>query len=278
MVKTRLTTEQQALVEAWTLEGITPAEQAKRLGLPVSRICATRRRVLRGGQAPKTPRQPWQTWTARDVDRLISLVEQGCSYSQIARRMKRTEVSIKLKCKRLGIRITTTNATMSARDVAEQLGIPCSKTVSRWIRRGWLKAKDAGTPPRVLWRISWDDLTRFLENPAYWVAWHPERIPDLALREWAQELRAGEERLLTHTEVAKRVGVGRDTVGDWLYKGELPYVRNGNSNRLVPESALADFVPPCERKYKIFRDPDWPTDGWQLIRREAGITLYRRAA
>jgi excisionase family DNA binding protein len=188
--------------------------------------------------------------------------------------MKRTEVSIKLKCKRSGVRVTTTNATMSARDVAEQLGIPCSKTVSLWIRRGWLKARDAGTPPRVLWRITWEDLTAFLENPAHWIAWRPERIPDLALREWAQELRASEERLLTHTEIAKRVGVGRDTVGNWLYEGELPYVRYGN--RFVPESALEGFVPPCERK--AFRDPDWPAGELVLLRRVPGATFYRRAA
>jgi hypothetical protein len=68
--------------------------------------------------------------------------------------MKRTEVSIKLMAKRLGVRITTTNARLSARDVADQLGMPCSKTVSRWIRWGWLKANDAGTPPRMLWRGS----------------------------------------------------------------------------------------------------------------------------
>lgn len=274
MSKTRLTPEQQALVETWTRGGITPAEQARRLGLPVTRIAATRKRVLHEGQAPKTPRQPWRTWSTKEIDQLINLVEQGYSYEQIARRMKRTEVSIKLKAKRLGIHITTTNATLSARDVAAQLGIGCGKTVSLWIRRGWLKAKNAGAPPRVLWRISWEDLTSFMENPAHWVAWRPERIPDLALREWAQELRANEERLLTHTEVATRVGVGRNTVGTWLYEGELPYVRYGN--RFVPESALDDFVPPCERK--AYRDPDWPTDGWRLVARGQGITLYRRAA
>lgn len=244
MSKSRLTAEQQALVEAWTLEGVSPAEQAKRLGLPVTRIAATRRRVLREGQAPNKPRQPWRTWSAKDTDKLINLVEQGFSYTQIARRMKRTEVSIKLKAKRLGVRITTTNATLSARDVAEQLGLGCGKTVSRWIRLGWLKARDAGHK-RPLWRVQWEDLTTFMENPDYWIAWRPERIGDLALREWAQELRAGEERLLTHSEIARRVGVGRDTVGNWLYQGELPYVRYGN--RFVPESALDGWVPPCER-------------------------------
>lgn len=267
MSTTRLTLEQQTLVEAWTREGIAPSEQARRLGLPVSRIAATRRRVLRAGQAPCTPRQPWKTWTAKETDQLINLVEQGNGYSMIARRLKRTETSIKLRCKRIGVRITTTNATLSARDVAQQLGIRCSKTVSGWIRRGWLSARNAGRGNRSLWRVNWDDLTAFLENPAYWVAWRPERISDLALREWTQELRANEDRLLTHTEIAKRVGVGRDTIGNWLYQGELPYVRYGN--RLVPESALDGFVPPCERKAYRESHPAFARIG-QLAARQQG--------
>lgn len=245
MSAVRLTPDQQALVEAWTCLGIGPAEQPRRLGLPASRIARTRRKLLRSGQASHTPRQPWRYWTARETDQLINLVEQGYGYAAIAKRLRRTETAVVQRAKRIGVQITTTNATLSALDVAAHLGIPCSKVVSGWIRRGWLKARGAGTPPRVLWRITWEDLTAFLENEAYWIAWRPDRIPDLALREWAQELRAKEERLLSQSDVARRYHVTVKAVGQWIDKGWLPAVRYGN--RRVPASALDGFVPPCMR-------------------------------
>lgn len=274
MSYTRLTPDQQYRIEAWTLEGIGPAEQARRLGLPVSRIECTRRKLLRGGQAPKKPRQPWRYWTTKETDQLIDLVEQGYSYAQIAKRLKRTETSVKLRAKRIGVRVTTTNATMSCRDVASHLGIPCSKAVSGWIRRGWLKARDAGKAPRILWRITWDDLTAFLENPAHWVAWRGDRIPDLALREWALELRAGEERLLSQSDVARRYHVTIEAVGQWIYKGWLPSVRYGN--RRVPASALDGWIAPIDRKAPMGQH--WPADGFEPVCRAAGAVFYRRAA
>lgn len=274
MSTTRLAPEQIALVTTWTAEGVGPAEQARRLGLPVTRIAATRRKLVCEGQAPRTPRQPWRSWSAKETDKLIQLVEQGVSYPQIAKKLKRTEVSIRLRAKRIGVRIATTKATMSARDVAEQLGIPCSKTVSRWIIRGWLKAANAGRDDRPLWRISWDDLSAFLENPAYWVAWRPDRIPDLALREWAQELRANEEPLLRHTEIAQCLGVGRDTIGNWLDKGWLPNVRYGN--RFVPASALEGWVVPIDRVGPM--NDAWPDSGFETVGRAPGAVFRRRAA
>jgi excisionase family DNA binding protein len=274
MSYSRLTPEQQALVTTWTTEGIGPAEQARWLGLPPSRIEATRRKLLRDGHAPRRPRQPWKPWTAKETDQLISLIEKGTPYATIAKRMKRTEVSIRLRSKRIGTRILTTNATMSARDVAEQLGVRCSKTVSRWIGRGWLKAANAGTETRPLWRISWEDLTAFMENPAYWIAWHTDRIPDLALREWAQELRANEEPLLAHAEIAQRYGVGRDTIGNWLDKGWLPSVRYGN--RFIPASALKDWEVPIERVAPM--NQEWPDSGFETIGRAPGAVFRRRAA
>jgi excisionase family DNA binding protein len=274
MSTTQLTPEQRALVTSWTIEGIGPAEQARRLGLPVTRISATRRAILRAGHAPRRPRQPWKPWTAKETDQLISLIEKGTPYATIAKRMKRTEVSIRLRSKRIGTRILTTNATMSAREVAAQLGVRCSKTVSRWITRDWLRAANAGVETRPLWRISWDDLTAFLENPAYWIAWRPERIPDLALREWAQELRANEEPLLAHAEIAQRYGVGRDTIGNWLDKGWLPAVRYGT--RRVPASALDGWVVPIDRVAPM--NQEWPDTGFETVGRAPGAVFRRRAA
>lgn len=273
MSRSRLTLDQQSTIATLARAGLGPTAIARQLGLRPSQIEGTRRNLVRAGLAPKRPRPPFKRWSTKETDQLIRLVEDGFPYAHIARKLKRTEISVRLRCKRIGVLVTTTKATMSARDVALQLGIPCSKTVSSWIRRGWLIARDAGHK-RPLWRITWDALTAFLENPAYWLAWRPDRIPDLALREWAQELRADAPRYLRHTEIADRLGVGRDTIGNWLDKGWLPAVRYGN--RHIPESALTDFVVPIDRKAPM--NQDWPCDGWYTVGRAPGVVLRRRPA
>jgi excisionase family DNA binding protein len=274
MSRCRLTTEQQAQIADLAIAGTSPADIARQLGLRVSQITNTRRKLIATGRIATRPRQPWRPWTPKDNDQLINLIERGTPYAMIAQKLKRTETSIRLQSKRIGVRITTTKATMSARDVAAQLGVKCSKTVSRWIRLGWLKAANAGTAPRILWRITWDDLTVFLENPAYWVAWQPSRIPDLALREWAEELRANEERLLTQSEIARQFKVGRDTVKQWISKGWLPSVRYGN--HVVPESALDGWIVPIDRKVPM--NQDWPSSGFETVGRAPGAVFTRRAA
>lgn len=187
-------------------------------------------------------RRDWMPW---EVDHLIHLVEQGYSYDRIAKKLKRTRVAVVLKCRRLHLRITKTPATLSAHDAARALGARSGNTVVGWIARGWLPARNAGgAGHKALWRIQWEDLTAFMERRDYWMAWSPDRIPDLALREWAQELRAGQPRWLTPGEVARRYHVHTFTPHQWVTKGLLPAMRYGNL--WFWEADLIGFVPPCE--------------------------------
>lgn len=270
MISNRLTPDQRDQIAELARQGLGPSVIARQLNLRTSQIEGTRRRLRRAGQITLSARPTWKRWKPKDDTQLIDLIEHGTPYATIAKRMKRTETSIRLRSKRIGVRITTTNATMSATKVAAQLGLSCSKTVSQWIRLGWLKAADAGAK-RPLWRVTWDDLTAFMETPAYWIAWQPARIPDLALREWAQELRAHEEPLLSQTEIANQFHVGRDTVGQWITKGWLPSVRYGN--RRIPASALDDWVVPIDRDAPM--NQDWPSDGWVFVGRVGGATFSR---
>lgn len=274
MSRCRLTPEQRARITTLAEQGIGPSVIARELGLKPSQIENTRRRLIRAGRAPMRPRPPHKRWTAKETDRLIDLIEQGVAYIEIAHRFKRTETSIRLRCKRIGVLTTTTRATMSARNAAAALGVACSKTITTWIRRGWLIARNAGAHGRTLWRIAWEDLTTFLENPAYWIAWRPDRIPDLALREWAQELRTNETPLITQSVIAERFHVCRETVAQWIDKGWLPSVRY--NNRKVPETALDGWVVPCERAAPI--DPHWPREGWHTIGRTSDAVFRRCAA
>lgn len=190
----------------------------------------------------------WKEWPAEQTDLLHKMLDAGYGYDAIARRLGRTRVAVEIKCKRAGVRVTTSPATLSARDVAALLGKGCSKSVTRWIQQGWLRARNAGGPGHTaLWRVQWDDLTAFMERREYWSTWEPARITDACLREWAQELRQHEPRYLTMGQVAARFCVSYKAVAQWINKGWLPAIRAGKQNRLVLESDLDGWVVPADR-------------------------------
>lgn len=264
-----------ARVRALAAQGTGPTAIARALGRPLSTIQRTYRQAQRDGLAPCRPSTRGPTWTRVETMRLLDMIEQGHSYDAIAQTLRRSRTAIAIKAKRLGTRITTTRATLSARDVAHLLGLGCAKTVVRWIRRRWLRARNAGQPSRPLWRVPWEALTTFLETPTYWPYWQPARMTDWALRDWAQELRQGrEERYLTQHEVAAHYCVVPETVGAWIDKGWLPVLRWGN--RRVPASALATFVPPCWGG--IPDPPDWPRANWQDVGQIGGVRFRRHTA
>lgn len=237
-----------AQIAAWNAAGLTVPEQAEQLGVKLTTMGGLRQRLSRAGLLT-APRGTRGRWTARDSERLVELVEAGYGYDHLTRVFKRTRMAVILKCRRLGVRITTTPVTLSARDVAAELGIPCAKTVTFWVSLGWLPARNAGRVDRPLWRITWEDLTAMLERRETWMAWHPERIADLALREWAMELRAAAGgRWLSIGEVAERHYVGYRAVNTWIRKGWLAATRYGNW--WIWSGDLDGWVLPCERSRK----------------------------
>lgn len=241
-----LSPAEQALILSWSQAGIGLAEQARRLGRPATNLQQTYRRYVREGLVPKRERAPWRPWTNEERYELFDLVDRGYSYDAIARKLKRSRNAILIEISRRHYHhITTTPATWSAQAVARLLGLGCSKTISYWIRRGWLKARNAGQKERPLWRITPINLYAFLENHDTWMAWEVEQITDPAIREWAQELRQGQSRWLTTGEVAKRYSVGHKTVNVWIHRGHLPATRY--DNHYIRESDLEGWVPPCER-------------------------------
>lgn len=274
-----LSETEQAQILAWSQEGIGLAEQARRLNRPVTNLHNTYRRYVQAGLIPKRERPAWRSWTSQERNTLFELIDRGYSYDAIARKLNRSRNSILVEIKRRHYHhITTTPATWSARDVARALGLGCSKTVSRWIRWGWLKARNAGTKQRPLWRITPIDLYACLEKPNTWMAWEIERITDPVLREWAQELREDQPRWLSTGEIAARYSVGPKTVYQWISKGWLPAVRY--DNHYIRESDLVGWVPPCERSKTTWKHAprDWPRDGWVVAGKHGGVTLRRRAA
>jgi hypothetical protein len=175
----------------------------------------------------------------------MKLIDDGYSYDHIARRLRRSPLAVRVKCKKLNYRLLHTRAAMTARDAQRLLGTRCSKTVTRWITDYGLKARNGGEPKRSLWRIQWLDLMEWLEEPTHWMAYDPAKVAERTLREHLTEIRAGQPRWLTVGEVARRYSVSVKAVIQWREKGLLPMTRYGNW--YVRESDLDGFVAPCER-------------------------------
>ncbi|HMZ01083.1 MAG TPA: hypothetical protein PLU79_15650, partial [Burkholderiaceae bacterium] len=81
-------------------------------------------------------------------------------------------------------------------------------------------------------------------------------IADLALREWAAEIRSDGPRWIAQTTVAARYQVSVKTVWTWIAKGWIVATKYGRGNWWVDARCLDTFVPPCccsllPRSYEI---------------------------
>lgn len=118
--------------------------------------------------------RPWarsEHWRTAEVHYLESRFGRS-SDTTIAKKLGRTEVGIRLKAKRLGLR--KRDAGNTARDVARIFGVDPTTVVDRWIAQGFLRAARAPWQqgPQPVWLTSDAMLDRFISS-------HPEQI-DLA--------------------------------------------------------------------------------------------------
>lgn len=185
-------------------------------------------------------------WSPAAEFQLQRLIDAGEGYDAIAAQLGRTRLAVTIKARRLKAHLRATQTTLSARAVADLLGVD-RKTVVAWITRfAWL----AGTRqhPGECWRIRWEALYRFMEQESAWMAWSPERVTDHALRAWAVELRAGKPGWLSVGAIARRFYVTPQTVHVWLTRGEIPHHEVAvYGRRWIRETAFERFVPPSLR-------------------------------
>ena len=216
-------------------------------------------------------------WTPAEDDIIEELTARHLTDQAIGRRLGRSATAVHVRRKRQ--RIPSRRATvLSARSVADQLGLACPKRVGWWIEQGWLRGR-RGQPAGASrqWVVPEEALLEFLQDARYWHVWRVDEIPERALREWAAEVRSG-VRYLTTGMVGERVGVNPATVQTWIAAGLLPAVRR--ANWLVRESDLAGFVPPCERPRAGMALREWTPeeDGQLLAGRASGATFAALAA
>lgn len=193
---------------------------------------------------PYRNRRAPRVWTRERLSKLEGLIDQGMTDAQIAARLETTEMAVTLARRRKLALPAGTSTIWTAGRVARLFGVD-TKTVALWMRNGWLKVRrNDKYGRRIVWVTTEDDLTVFVENPAYWHVWEPARMTDAAWREWATEVHS--ERYLTTDEVAMRLCVVPATVVLWIRNGELPAAKHGAHWR-VAASALEDFVIPSDR-------------------------------
>lgn len=158
---------------------------------------------------------------------VMTMIERGKSSEQIAKAMGTTTASILLMRKRYHLEPAKA-ALLTARKVAAMMGVGCAKTVTKWIRAGFLKGIHGyyQGPSRV-WLINPLDLHNFLADEATWHVWQVDRIVDPALRAYARKVR-GNVRFLTPREVGYEFYVEHAAINSWIHRGKIPARKWGN--------------------------------------------------
>jgi hypothetical protein len=118
-----------------------------------------------------TMHQDKRPWTAEEEE-IIERSVGNVSALTIAKRLKRTEASVVLKIKRMGVSRRVRNG-YTMRDLEECLGEDHHK-IQRWIEKGWLRDRMQGTRRhdgngRDIHRFRETDILEFLRR-------HPEEI------------------------------------------------------------------------------------------------------
>lgn len=185
--------------------------------------------------------KPHTHWRKSEVTRLCQLVAAGYNSSEIAHFLGRSSASsVRMKMSQLHVYHDRPEWMFSAADVARKLGVR-RDVPGRWIRQGYFPGvKRAGNKYRISKEVLWD----FVARPSSWTLWRVEDITDPDLADYAHGLRMN-CHLLTVEEVAKRLCFSRRTVILWIRRKLLPGSKN--FRYWIPEDALNDFVPPCQR-------------------------------
>ncbi|MBF8255100.1 MAG: hypothetical protein HW375_7 [Anaerolineales bacterium] len=188
-------------------------------------------------------RTPERAWTSEQLHKLEDLLGLGLGDEEIGRRLGRSAIAVNSTRKRRGLP-SRRRSYNTCRNVAGRLGMGCSKTVAKWIKRGWLRAR-AGQRVGMYhdWVISEDALLAFLEDPRYWMAWDVAKVTDSLLGVWVRELRT--ERWLSVGEVCERYFVSYQAVNTWIRRKHVRASRWGNW--WIRDSDLEGFVAPCNR-------------------------------
>lgn len=172
-----------------------------------------------GRMAGKAKRRA--AWSVKDED---YLKERLGVYplATIAKRLGRTDVSVRLKMKRLGLNQKTNTYTMRA--VAKIFGVDSHKVLDQWIAGGLMKAK-AGPytqGPHRVWSITYEEIERFIKRHPEQYDWR--RMPYSYFRNVAKRV-YDEDPPLSVNEFARLTGLSHEMVRRYLRQGRIEGTR-----------------------------------------------------
>lgn len=175
--------------------------------------------------------QKHKRWTENDFIQLARLLEEHTSWNEIAHIMDRNGEYIRRMAYTRGMTFRDQSGHYSMSAVSLMLCVN-EKAIRKWVVSGRLKAVRVpcrSRNTRVF--VDHENLVEFLENEDNWHLYKPERITDLALREWTTEIR-GNVRFLTCREAAKILHMTPLGVQTAIRQGRLWGVQLSNRNSI----------------------------------------------
>lgn len=170
---------------------------------------------------------PHLKWPLARRWKVMTMIEQGRSNAQIAKALGVSTASIILVRKRYKLEPATSKLLTASR-LADMMGVGCAKTISHWIRTGFLKATHGyHQGPHRVWLINPLDVFDFLADEATWHLWQVDRIVDAELREYALKVR-GDVRFLTPREAGWELYVEHKTINSRIRRGKMSARKWGN--------------------------------------------------
>lgn len=147
--------------------------------------------------------------------------------------MKRTLTAVTNRAKRLKLHSTHDHqSVLHANDVARAMGIPSAKTVAYWIECDLLKAtkRVRNRTKAILWRIQYEDLVKFVNDPTTWMLWRVEDIQDDHLLWHIERCRNKSTwRWLSTPEAAEQIGMSKSFVRKRIMDETVPAIVRGGS-------------------------------------------------
>lgn len=184
------------LIETHTT--LTAVEQAAQLRKDYDAVCYQRQRLLRAGVIAREDRKYARPYTPDDDREIRALIADGQTVAQIAKALERPLGSLRSHITEdLGgvstLRGEIGSMVRTTTELGQLFGLN-KATISKWIKRRWLKAtrnevfKTRNKQRPML--VTDADLMDFRRQRDYWPAWTPATITDPLWQTYAEDLRA----------------------------------------------------------------------------------------
>ena len=213
-------------------------------------------------------------WTQEEED-FVRIHLGWLSEEEIARRLGRSVNAVHIHWEReMRLPAPTRGDWLPLNQVAVALGVPCAKTVSKWVEKFKLLPARSLALERKVTAVHRQDLKRFAVNPHNWLYFDPARVTDPHLK-----LLVDHQRQRWHDEwwsvgqVAAYHGVSVSAVNNNIRKGLIKAVDYGNWWVLRSEATRKDLKF-FTGKGTVETSP-WSdnVDAWTILARGVGLSL-----